>query len=97
MNNAKELNEVYLNIDFNGDKAQLYSEGKLLTDWFSNGDDWYVALKRYGYPSKMQLVVYPFVEEVYYDLPPKKGCSLSKVTTEAEYKISVCNQSNFII
>ncbi len=89
MKEAAELNEIYLHIDFNGDKAQLFAGGKMLTDWFSNGDDWSVALKRYGYPNKMQIVVYPFVEEVYYDLPPRKGCGLAEVRIEAEYKVPV--------
>jgi hypothetical protein len=89
MKNAEELNDVYLNIDFNGDKAQLYCGDKLLTDWFANGDDWSVALKRYGYPKKMQLVVMPFVEKVYYDLPPKKGCALAGVSAKAEYLAAV--------
>jgi hypothetical protein len=84
---ASKLNEVYLNIDFNGDKAQLYMGERLLTDWFSNGDEWSVALKRYGYPDKLQLVVCPFVEKVYYDLPAKKGCELVGVNLEAEYKV----------
>jgi hypothetical protein len=60
---------------------------RLLTDWFSNGDEWSVALKRYGYPDKLQLVVCPFVEKVYYDLPAKKGCELVGVNLEAEYKV----------
>jgi hypothetical protein len=89
MKAADELNEIYLNIDFNGDRALLFSDGRLMTDWFSNGDDWSVALKRYGYPKKMWLVVYPFVEEVYYDLPPKKGCGLVSVSAQAEYKVVV--------
>jgi hypothetical protein len=92
INEVSTLNEIYLNIDFNGDKAELYSDGRLLTDWFSNGDDWNVALKRYGYPKDMQLVVYPFKENIYYDLPPKKGCGLVGVSTEAEYCIKIQNK-----
>lgn len=86
---AGELHEVYLHMDFAGDKAQLYDGERLLTDWFANGDDWAVALRRYGYPGKLRLVVYPFAEEVYYDLAPKKGCELTAVRVETEYKIPV--------
>jgi hypothetical protein len=89
MKQVEALNDIYLNIDFNGDRAYLFSEGKLLTDWFSNGADWSVALKRYGYPEKMELVVCPFVEGFYYDLPPKKGCELVSVSTEAQYQVMV--------
>lgn len=84
---AKELHEIYLNINFAGDRAQLYDEDSLLTDWFANGDDWNVALKRYHYPTKLRLVVYPFHEQVYYDLLPQKGCELLAVTAEVEYKL----------
>lgn len=84
---AKELYEIYLNISFAGDKAQLYNQDFLLTDWFANGDDWNVALKRYHYPTKLKLVVYPFNEQVYYDLLPQKGCELLAVTAEVEYKL----------
>lgn len=82
---VEQLHEVYLHIDFAGDKAELYAGDKLLTDWFSNGEEWVIALKRYDYPKNLKLVVYPFEEEVYYDLPPKKGCELLKVSVETEY------------
>lgn len=83
------LHEIYLTIDFCGNRAQLYRNGQLLTDWFSNGEDWTVALKRYGYPENLQLVIYPFEENVYYDLPPRKGCGLNHITAQAEYKLEV--------
>jgi hypothetical protein len=37
----------------------------------------------------MELVVCPFVEGFYYDLPPKKGCELVSVSTEAQYQVMV--------
>ena len=83
------LNDVYLTLDFGGNRAQLYQDGRLLTDWFSNGEDWTVALKRYDYPQKLTLVVYPFEEDVYYDLPPKKGCELHQASAQAMYKLEV--------
>ena len=42
-----------------------------MDDWFSNGELWRVALKRYGYPTKLTLELDPFKPDVYYDLPPK--------------------------
>ena len=83
------LNEIYLNISFGGDKAQLFDGDRLIDDWFSNGDEWYVALKRYGYPKKLKLVVYPYKEEVYYDLQRKKGCRLLSAAIQAEYKVEI--------
>ena len=70
------LNDIFLELDFGGDKAELYVDGKLIDDWFSNGETWRVALRRYGFPEKLTLKVYPFDDKVYYDLEPKKGCSL---------------------
>lgn len=64
--------DVWLELDFGGDCARLYQDGKLLDDWFSNGELWLVALKRYGYPTKLTLELDPFKPDVYYDLPPKR-------------------------
>ena len=83
------LQDVYLTMNYGGNRAQLYQNGKLLTDWFSNGEDWTVALKRYGYPKNLTLVVYPYEEEVYYDLQPRKGCELHEASAHAVYKLEV--------
>lgn len=68
------LSDIFLELDFGGDKAELYADGRLIDDWFSNGEVWRVALRRYGFPKKLVLKVYPFDDKVYYDLEPKKGC-----------------------
>lgn len=81
--------EVYLYLDFSGDRAALYEKDTLLTDWFSNGEEWVVALKRYDYPEKLTIKIEPYQDEVYYDLPPKKGCGLNRADVRAEYKIEV--------
>ena len=69
--------DVWLELDFGGDCARLYQDGKLLDDWFSNGEVWCVALKRYGYPTKLTLELDPFKPDVYYDLPPKREMRLA--------------------
>lgn len=69
--------DVWLELDFGGDCARLYQGGKLLDDWFSNGEVWRVALKRYGYPTKLTLELDPFKPDVYYDLPPKREMRLA--------------------
>lgn len=70
--------DVFLSLDFGGDMAQLYDGEKLIADWFSNGEVWQVAMRRYGFPKKLTLRLYPFNAQVYYDLPPKKECVLTK-------------------
>lgn len=69
--------DVWLELDFGGDCARLYQDGKLMDDWFSNGEVWRVALKRYGYPTKLTLELDPFKPDVYYDLPPKREMRLA--------------------
>lgn len=64
--------DVWLELNFGGDCARLYQDGKLLDDWFSNGELWRVALKRYGCPTQLTLELDPFKMDVYYDLPPKR-------------------------
>ncbi len=83
------LNDIYLNVSFGGDKAQLFCGDRIIDDWFSNGDEWYVALKRYDYPEKLRLVVYPYRDEVYYDLPRKMGCELLAVTAQTEFAVEL--------
>lgn len=69
--------DIFLDLDFGGDRAELYEDGKLIADWFSNGEVWRVALKFHGYPKKLTLKLYPYKENVYYDLPAKKECRLA--------------------
>ena len=83
-----EVNEKYLHVDFDGDRAEAFDKnGKLLTDWFSNGEEWVIATKRYGFDTDLNIKVYPYEEGVYYDLPPKKGCGVNKKFVETEYKV----------
>lgn len=67
------LYDCILTLSFGGDKLYIYNEeGKLLTDWFANGEDVGVALKRFAYPKKLKLVLDEFNENVYYDLDARK-------------------------
>ena len=83
-----EADEYLLNIDFGGDKGRMYDEeGRLLTDWFSNGEIWSVALKRYNLPAKVKIILEEYRENVYYDLETKRqeeifGVTLSGVVYE---------------
>ncbi len=84
------LNDKYLHIDFDGDKAEAYdADGKLLTDWFSTGEEWVIATKRYGYAEDFDIKVYPFEDNIYYDLPPKKGCQINNKYLESEYLVCI--------
>lgn len=80
----EEIHELYLETEYLGDKAEVYQDGKLIADWFTTGDAWHLALKRYGYPKELEIRIYPSVQDVYYDLPVEHGCSLKRVTVISE-------------
>ena len=63
------LADALLEIDFGGDRAELYDGDTLVADWFGSGERWRTALKRLGYPRKLTLRVYAKTEEFYHDLP----------------------------
>lgn len=83
------LHELYLHMNYKGDRAKLYCEDELMDDWFSNGEDWYSALKRFDYPKVLTLVVYPYQDGIYYDLEPRVGCELVDIALETEYKVQI--------
>lgn len=91
------LHQLYLEVDYAGDRAEVWSDGKLLDDWFSTGEIWCLNLRRFGYPSGLTLRIYPsdkpipnpYGNQVYYDLPSEKGCALCGVRTVAEYRLLV--------
>ena len=76
---------------------EIYVDGRLADDWFTNGETWHAALKRFGYPSELTLRIYstdnpipnPYGNRVYYDLPVKEGCELFGVRVIPEYEVCV--------
>ncbi len=70
---------------------------KLLDDWFTNGETWHVALRRFGYPGELLVRVYasghpisnPYGNRVYYDLPVVPGCALHDVRLLPEYELKI--------
>jgi hypothetical protein len=80
----ENIHELYLQIDYLGDRAEVYHEGKFIADWFTTGDIWHLALKRYSYPKELEIRVYSSVKNVYYDLPVEHGCRLKKVSVISE-------------
>lgn len=91
------IHQLYLEVDYAGDRAEVWLDGKLLDDWFSTGEIWCLNLRRFGYPSGLTLRIYPsgkpipnpYGNQVYYDLPSEKGCALRGVRTVAEYRLLV--------
>lgn len=82
----EKIHELYLEMNYSGDRAEVYRDGKLIDDWFTTGETWHMALKRFDYPEKLLLKVYPWKDHVYYDLPVEKGCKLNSVRAFPAYK-----------
>ena len=93
----KAIEQLYLCVDYRGDRAEVYRDGKLIDDWYTTGETWRMSLKRFGYPKELMIRIYSsdnlipctFGNEVYYDLPVEKGCRIDKIETAAEYEISM--------
>lgn len=97
MQESRDWHQLYLEADYAGDRAEIYVDGRLADDWFTNGEKWHIALKRFGFPSELTLRIYstdnpipnPYGNRVYYDLPVKEGCELFGVRVIPEYEICI--------
>lgn len=91
------VHQLYASIDYLGDRAEVYQNGALVDDWFTNGERWHVGLRRFGYPEELIIRIYAsdnplpcsYGTEVYYDLPVEKGCELRDVELLPEYRIEL--------
>ncbi|NLB91271.1 MAG: hypothetical protein GX786_08660 [Clostridiales bacterium] len=88
--------QLYVVLDYVGDRVEVYENGELLHDWFTTGEKWHLSLRRFGYPTTLTVRVFPsdkpidssYENQVYYDLPVENGCALHDVKAYPEYKIS---------
>ena len=91
------IHQLYLEADYAGDRAEVYLDGKLADDWFTTGETWHIALKRFGYPASLVIRIYssdhpipnPYGNRVYYDLPVEEGCVLKGVKAIPEYTMEI--------
>ncbi len=65
--------DVYLNIDYIGEMADLYIDGEKVADEFYCGEKWQVALRKFDFPSKLTLKINPLhkEEKIYLENFPK--------------------------
>ena len=77
--------DVFLQIDFVADRAELYLEEEKIADQFYLGNVWEVGLKRFGFPEKLIIRIYPLdqSDEVYLE-------------TEIPYEDGACCRMNGI-
>lgn len=93
----EKLTQLHLEIDYLGDRAEVYRDGKLIDDWYTTGEIWRMGLKRFDYPRELVIRIYAsdnlipctHGSDVYYDLPVESGCEIRNVKTVAEYEIAM--------
>ncbi|MCR5031774.1 MAG: beta-galactosidase [Lachnospiraceae bacterium] len=87
---ASDVGDAFLKIDYSGNEADLYRNGKKVADWFYTGNTWSVGLKKLGFPDTLTLTVEPLPENehVYLEIQPQYSenvaCSLDKIRVTIE-------------
>lgn len=85
------VEDCFIQIDYDGDRAELLLDGEKIADHFYIGQIWEVGLKRFNFPSKLTLRVYSLDEDakIYLETwPPMenhKACKLNSVTAEVSH------------
>ena len=85
------LEDCFLHISYQGDSAKLYMNRDYIADHFYTGEEWELGLKRFDFPKKLRMEVFPLKENAFVFLEQwpvmQQGvaCELSKVDAEVEY------------
>ena len=91
----EECEDCFLQLDFDGDQANLFLDGKLLADWFYTGKTWEIGMKRFGFPEKVELEILPLQESdpVFLETRPEfengVACKLKKAEVQGEWNIPI--------
>jgi hypothetical protein len=102
-NNSMEgLNDIFLKIDYTGDKAQAFLDGRLVADHFYYGAPWEIGIKRFAGQLKSQplyLYFHPIAKDAACldylkgKLPPfgdqQEYLKINSITVIPEYKCRV--------
>ena len=92
MNITNTLDNIYLNVLYDGDVMKTIINGDIVNDNFNNGNECTIGLKGYGYPRKITLRIYGLDEDndKYFDkkLEYKDGiaCELKNIEVICNYK-----------
>ncbi|KAF1301883.1 beta-galactosidase [Enterococcus sp. JM9B] len=63
----KKNTNLFLKIQYSGDRCELWCGNRLLNDQFLIDGEWRVSLKRFNYPKNLVLKIFAPTESVYYD------------------------------
>lgn len=86
--------DYFLRLDYLGESAKLYIDGKIVADHFYYGDAWKIGLRRLGFPKLVTLEVYLLTNDtkVYLESWPDMGAEgimqLQKVWVEQQKRQS---------
>ena len=83
---ADTINEMFLNIDFTGDRAELYMDDAMIADWYTTGLPWRIGLHRFNYNRRFTFKVFPVTQDTYFECELKEGYFLNSISLEAQYK-----------
>lgn len=86
----EQAQELFLDIEYSGDRCELWEKDKLIADQFLIDGHWHVSLTRFNNPSQLHLKIYSPTEAVYYDLPVQpEQVALKSVAVTGVYRRTV--------
>lgn len=84
---AKTEFKQYLSVDYVGDVAQIYADGKLVADEYYYGQPWIIDADIVKNAGEVVLVISQLdKQDVYFETEKTNGCDIFDVTVKAEYK-----------
>jgi len=86
---SEEINDIFLIIDFSGDRAELFRNAEMVADWYTTGLPWRAALHRFDYEENFKLKIYPAAEDTYFECDKTYGYVLNKIALEAQYRVCI--------
>lgn len=72
----------YVHINYSGDSAQLYYNGKMSDDDFYTGNTWVIPAE-YMYGKEVILAIAEYTHDIYVDIEPKQACGIDSIFVKA--------------
>jgi len=100
------LNNLYLNISYNGDKGRLFFNHQLVADDFNDGSTWTIGLNRLNFPLASRPLILELTSlshdvRVYFDDQAAKKASYNAKITDIhltpEYQIDLDTSAEYVI
>jgi hypothetical protein len=94
----ENISNVYLDIKYNGDRAELFNGSRMAADYFNDNRIWTLGLNRLETSPEgktLRLVIYDLSRsaKIFFDIPPSKDAyqetSIVNFGTRTEYKVNL--------